>query len=386
MAPPTRFMQMVDASKDEASLAVRLYNDPAEARSFESFVVHMHLAWLYLLHAELTRDGVDFRYWRMVGKVRRLDKVDGEPKLWELSRCVQERWPSEKEPVRANLLFFIALRNKIEHRYARQQDALTAAVGGQAQALLLNYEEELTTQFGEESSLATRLRFPVFIGSFTDEGERTLRRLRKQLPKALRTFIAKFDAGLDDSITEDPRYELRLRVVQELAKKDPDALAVQFTRLDQLTDEQRAAIEEIGKKGFVVVREQKRPVVGHGLLKPTMAAKAVQAEIPFIFSTGHFTNAWKSLGTIRPPVGDPHPEKTDERYCLYNELHKDYGYTEAYVKKLIKDCKTEEGFRKLFKTAPKDKVTLQWVGEPPPGPPWAKKKTAPAEEADDGEE
>jgi uncharacterized protein DUF3644 len=80
----------------------------------------MHLAWLYLLHAELTRAGVNFRYWTTVGKVRRLIKVDGEPKQWELTRCVEERWPNEKEPVRANLGFFIGLRNKIEHRYARQ--------------------------------------------------------------------------------------------------------------------------------------------------------------------------------------------------------------------------------------------------------------------------
>ncbi len=34
MAPPPRYMQMVAASRDEASLAVRLYNDPAEIRSF----------------------------------------------------------------------------------------------------------------------------------------------------------------------------------------------------------------------------------------------------------------------------------------------------------------------------------------------------------------
>ena len=86
------------------------------------------------------------------------------------------RWPNEKDAVRANLGFFIGLRNKIEHRYARHQEALTAAVGGHAQALLFNYEEELSGQFGVDSSLATRLRFPVFIGSFTDEGERTLRR------------------------------------------------------------------------------------------------------------------------------------------------------------------------------------------------------------------
>ena len=53
---------MAGAAVDEACLAVRLYNDPAERRSFEAFIVHMHLAWLYLLHAELTRDSIDYRY------------------------------------------------------------------------------------------------------------------------------------------------------------------------------------------------------------------------------------------------------------------------------------------------------------------------------------
>ena len=36
------------ASLDEAALAVRLYNDPAEKHAFEGFIVHMHLAWLYI--------------------------------------------------------------------------------------------------------------------------------------------------------------------------------------------------------------------------------------------------------------------------------------------------------------------------------------------------
>lgn len=356
MAPPPRYMQMVDASRDEAQLAVRLYNDPAEIRSFEGFVVHMHLAWLYLLHAELTRDGVDFRYWHSEGRRRRLDRIDGEPRQWELGRCVRERWPDSCNPVRANLGFFIGLRNKIEHRYARQQDALTAAVGGQAQALLLNYEDELTSQFGPSASLATRLRFPVFIGSFTDEGERTLRQLRAKLPASLREFIADYDAALDESITRDPRYELRLRILQELAPKDPDALAIQFTRFDDLDDEQRAAVEAIGKKGYVIVREQQRPVVGHGLLKPTAVVKAVQEQIPFTFNIAHFTNAWKQLG-VRPPTGDAHPEKTDQKYCLYDERHRDYGYTPAYATKLARECRTEGGFRRLLGTDPRLKPT-----------------------------
>ena len=115
MARPKRHWHMVEASRDEASLATRLYNDPAEVRSFEGFAVHMHLVWLYLLHAELTRDGIDFRYHRK-DNPRLLVKVDGEPKRWELARCVAHRWPKPDDPIRLNIEFFIGLRNKPEIR------------------------------------------------------------------------------------------------------------------------------------------------------------------------------------------------------------------------------------------------------------------------------
>ncbi len=139
---------------------------------------NMHLAWLYLLHAEFTRDGVDYRYWQP-GTSRRLEKRDGEPKRWELARSVRQRWPLHQDAVRANLDFFIGLRNMIEHRFTRNQRSLSESVSGHAQALLLNYEEELTTQFGLTASLATRLRFPVFVGSFTTEGRRRSSRCGK---------------------------------------------------------------------------------------------------------------------------------------------------------------------------------------------------------------
>ncbi|WIX83464.1 hypothetical protein QRX50_23255 [Amycolatopsis carbonis] len=213
----------------------------------------------------------------------------------------------------------------------------------------------------------------MFIGSFTTEGERTLRRLRSQLPEPLRTFIAEYDAGLDESVARDHKCDFRLRVLQELAPKDPDALAVQFTRYDDLREDQREVVEAIGRRGYVVVRERKRSVVGHGLMKPTKAAKAVEDQIPFSFNTNLFTITWKKLG-VRPQVGDSHPERTDEKYCLYDERHKDYGYTPAYVAKLIRDCGTESGFRALLGTAPRDKMTGEWVGQPPPSatPPWTR--------------
>jgi len=202
---------MVQASRDKACHAVEMYNRPGAPRSYETFVVHMHLAWLYLLQAEAHRAGTDYRYIEMRGSRRRIIRVDGEPKTWELDRHVVERWPDQNEPVRANLRFFVALRNKIEHRFTRSQAALAIATGGHAHALLVNYEAELTSQFGAEASLAHRLRFPVFVGSFTEDGEALLRRMRESLPATLRRFLTHYHDDLDPQVRADSRFEFRHR-------------------------------------------------------------------------------------------------------------------------------------------------------------------------------
>ena len=116
------------------------------------------------------------------------------------------------------------------------------------------------------------------------------------------------------------------------------------------------AVQDAGKKGLVVIKERRRAVLGHGLWKPKRAAAEVEKQIPFAFNVAHFTEAWKAL-KVRPPYRSVHPEQTDERYCIYDELHKDYGYTEAYIKKLVRDCSTDEGFRKVVGKAPRSKRT-----------------------------
>ena len=346
MARPPRWRAMLEASVAEACLAVRLYNDPAEARSFEGFVVHMHMAWLYLLHAEFTRDGIDFRH-RDPQRPTRLLRIDGgEIKTWELKLCVAQRWPNDNA-VRQNLDFFIRLRNKFEHRHASADATLAVAVAGYAHAHLVNFEEELTQAFGANWSLATRLRFPVFIGTFTEEGDEALRRLQHSIPKELRTFIADYRAGLSPEIANDSRFEFRLRVALELAPRvGPDTTAIQFTRLDDMTPELRAAVEEMGRAGKVIVRDQVRPVAGHGLLKPAQVVSAVQASVPS-FHMGHFIKAWKHE-KVRPAGGSPNPEHTIEKYCLYDSLNENYGYTPAYVQHLIKRCTTRPEFGQII--------------------------------------
>ncbi len=338
---------MLEGAKEEALLAVDLYNQPARPRRLEGFLVHMHLAWLYLLHAEFRRRNVNY-YYRLPNG--RYEKVDGEPKSWDLQRSVAERWP-EMGAVRANLELTVALRNKIEHRY---HQAIAIATAGYAQALLLNFEEELTSQFGPQESLGEHLRFPIFIGSITAAGRVKMDQLRATLPKNTKDFLARFDADLDPAIADDQRYEFRVNLVPKLGPKSQADASLTFVREADLSDAERATLQGLGRTGTVVVREQKRPVASAGLVKPSYAAPLIEERIPFRFGVHHVVRAWKRLN-CRPPAGSRSPEHTDERYCVYDEPHRDYLYTPAFVEKIVREVGTADGFRDFLGLEPTSK-------------------------------
>ena len=177
MARPARWHSIVTSSREEALNAVELFNRPAGRRPLEGFLVHMHIAWLYLLQAEFIRDGVNYHY-RDPRRPARYLRVDGERKAWELERSVRERWPSDRDPVRQNLELTLRLRNKIEHRY---EPGLRVASAGFTQALMLNYEEELVSQFGPSFSLGDQVHTPVALSTFTREGVARLAAVQQRL-------------------------------------------------------------------------------------------------------------------------------------------------------------------------------------------------------------
>ena len=324
---------MVQASKAEALLAVEFYNTTGERRSLEAFVVHMHLAWLYLLHAEFLHDGVDYRYWERRPNGRRcLVRVDGEPKTWELGRCVLERWPKPNDPVRRNAEFFIGLRNRVEHRH---QDSIGIAVAGHAQAMILNYETELVGVFGAEEGLADRLRFPVFISSLTPEGVDAVKRLRAKLPARTLKYIDDFQEGLGAGVAEDSRFEFRVHLVPQLGPKSEADLAVNFVQLKDLDQTAHGILERLGKTGLVAKQIKREPVQNMGRYKPKTVVEKVAADVPGFTMTDH-TDAWKRHA-VRPPSGAEDPAVTDPRYAVWDEPHRDYLYTDAWIRRLIRD-------------------------------------------------
>jgi hypothetical protein len=296
----------------------------------------MHLAWLYVLHAQYRREGVDYHYRLPNGW---FERIDGEKKTWDLARSVRHRWPN-KGAVRTNLELTIALRNKIEHRY---HEAIALATSGYAQALLLNFEDELTTAFGPDASLGQQLRFPIFVAQFTPLGDKRIQELRDSLPKTTRDFLARFESDLDASITNDQRYEFRINMIPKLGPKAQADQALTFVREDDLTAEERETLQSLGRTGSVVVREQIRPVSGAGMMRPKQVIESIQARTLFVFNQYHFVQSWRRLG-CRPPSEDAHPERTDERYCVYHEPHRDYLYTKAFVEKVVRETRTAARF------------------------------------------
>jgi len=339
-----KWKNMLAASKDEALLAVDLYNQAKRPRRLEGFLVHMHLAWLYLIHASYLKDGKDFRYRKDNGW---FVKIDGEPKTWELARCVQEEW-GEQDPVRKNLELTIGLRNKIEHRY---EEATAIATAGHCQALLLNYDAEVVRRFGAAESIGGSLRFPVFVGTFSREGAAQLAASQLRVPARTRRFLADFQGALAPEVAGDQRFEFRVQIVPKLSPKGEADLSLTFVREDELTEAQAVALNELGASGTVVVREQLREVANLELMKPSVAVAYIDSRSKFRFHMTHFARAWKKLGA-RPATGAKHPERTLEQYCVYDSAHKDYVYKAAFAEKVLEKISTREGFVELTGVEP----------------------------------
>ncbi|AUH70549.1 MULTISPECIES: DUF3644 domain-containing protein [Gordonia] len=354
MARPQRWELLLKASQQEALLAVSLFNDPGRERSLEGFIIHMHIAWLYAFQAKWMRAGENYHVLKSE-KPLRYKRINDERMSQPLEWFVRQEHPTDQSVVRANLEFFIALRNKIEHRHTGTDDALATIVNGECHSMLLNYEEFVTGFAGKKYSLAHRLHFPVFIGGFTDQGKSDLLKLTQTLPKDLRTFLAEYDAGLSDAVSRDPRYCMRLTILLESGNRKGD-LSLQFVNYDDLTEEERVTAEEIAnKRGYVITKQKTRPVSNDDKYRPGAVAAKVAAEIPFHFAPSHeMAAAWRK-NHWRPPKGTGDPRNTRSDFCVYDSAHGDYLYTEVCVKWLIKKCKTEAGFREATGLTPRPK-------------------------------
>lgn len=331
MARKPRWWHVLQDSKNEVRLAVDLYNRHGLERQLEAFIVHMSMGWLKLLQAHFEKSGLeilikDERGWRV-------KHPDGGYKHRGLHDLATEFF-AENDPRRANLDFFIGLRNIIEHRYERE---IAALVAGKTQAYLLNYEQTIVELFGDDEGLADELRFPLFLSSITGDAVASLKKIRARVPKGVLEWVQDFDTSIEPDIAADQRFDFKVYLIPyKGAKTDADA-AMTFVHEDQLTEDQKGVMDQVR----TIIRDRTVPVDDLDKFLPKQVVEQVNERIDREFSVHMHTQAWRYF-EVRPASDAPDKFKTKVQYCYWNKLVKNYVYTPAWVDYLVRKLSDHE--------------------------------------------
>ena len=152
-----------NVDKCRSAAIAEAYNRPGSRFRTALYVVLIVIAWQAFFHAYFYKRGRKPWYQSRTSKSKRgvrYQKADGEPKHWDLSKCLAEYFKNKHPPVRKNIEFLLGLRNKIEHRHL---PALDPILYGECQAALMKHSTQHLTRAGgglRAGRLAILLRLP----------------------------------------------------------------------------------------------------------------------------------------------------------------------------------------------------------------------------------
>ncbi len=337
-----------------AIAAVDSYNRPGPRFRTAVYVVLIIMAWQAFFHAYFYSQNKKPWYQSKKSKHKkgvRYEKIDGEPKHWDLAECLvkyyRDRHPSERK----NLEFLLGLRNKIEHRNLPELDTI---LFGECQAALMNLEDYLEGKFGTQYGLRESLSLSLqFSRSKPQEQKKAINTLAGGA-KSVVEYIERFRGGLTDDVLNDLGYSYRVFLVPKIANRENTAdAAVEFFHIDETDEEQRADLLRLN----VIIKERQVPIANLDKKKPSEVVNIVSQAIPFVFKMHHHTTAWKHF-RVRPTQKDSKPECTNSNYCVYDRAHRDYLYTNAWIQKLIREMSDQAKFQQVTGLSPKTKVHL----------------------------
>ena len=339
----------VEKCRSAAIAAVEAYNRPGPGFRTALYLVLIVIAWQAFFHAYFYKRGRKPWYRSRTSKSNRgvrYQKVDGEPKHWDLSQCLTEYFKEQHPPVRKNLEFLLGLRNKIEHRHLPVLDPM---LYGACQAALMNLEDYLVKEFGDRYGLSESLAISLqFSRGNPPERKKALKALAGSA-KTVMDYVEEFQGGLTDQVLNDFGYSYRVFLVPKVAnRKNAADAAIEFVHVDEASEE---GLERL-KKLNVLIKEKHIPIANLDLRKPAKVVEEVDANIPFIFKMYYHTMAWRYF-KVRPTNKSAKPENTNQSYCVFDKAHKDYLYRQAWVYKLIRELSEPDRFQEITQQAPR---------------------------------
>ena len=348
---------MLESSMDSALLAVEVYNKPRTSFRSEAFVALMVIAWTRLLHAYFNSTIGDRYYYKK--KNGRYELIDGEKKSWELATCIK-KYGKLSPSVEKNLQFFIKLRNKIEHRHVNKRD-VDVLIFGECQALLFNYESLLIELFGQQFALNEALVYSLQFSQLRTSGQKKASKsaLSKDLSD-LMGFVEKYRNSLSDDEFNSQEYSIKLIQIPKISNTGRGDAAVEFVRWDALSEEDKAAYDQI----TVIVKDKKVKVEGANVrrLKPTEVVAQINEKFYGYRVTSNLHVVLYKLFRIRPETGADDPFDTNAAYCLFDEPHSDYVYQPEWVDFVVNYLQVSGAQPADLRKKLKDKEFLE-VGE-----------------------
>ena len=323
---------LLQNSIESVLTAVEIYNKPKTQFKVQSFITLMIIGWTKALHSYFHSEGIKYYYKKKNGK---FEKIDGEYKSWEITKCIKE-YKKFDESVKANMLFFIALRNKVEHRDLTETD-IDMITFGECQSFLYNYETFIMEEFGEEYSINESLAFALQFSTYNslEQKKSQKRQLSKELLD-IKQFIEKYKTALSDEVFESQKYSIKFLIIPKISNTNRSDLSIDFVKEDSLTPEDYHTITAVIKDKKVI-----QEAVNAKRYKPSkviaLLRKIFNLDSNIKFNASYHHPKLCQYYKVKPMSKSDTPFETNTKYCLYDDTHADYVYTSEWIKFLAKE-------------------------------------------------
>ncbi|MER9410651.1 DUF3644 domain-containing protein [Mesorhizobium sp. M0589] len=278
--------ELLIKARESMIAAVHTFNSAGLTFRAELFIVTAIIAWTYLLHSWFKREGIDYRYKRLVnGEVVFDTTPSGAEKYWELGNCLKHTLCPVKMGAKDNLEFLIELRNEIEHRSTSRIDDTVSA---KLQACCINFNDAIKEFFGDQFALERRLPIALQFVTFSPD-QRAILKKAGDLPRHIETAMDEFERHLTAEQRADPRFAFRVFMIHKTANRAPGAdLAVELVPPgSELDAKLNVVLKEVDKKKYL----------------PSEVVRAMQAEGWNGFTQDSHTQLWKKLDAKNPAKG-----------------------------------------------------------------------------------
>ena len=348
---------LLEDSINNALLAIEIYNKPRLENRIKSYIVHMNIAWTKAFHAYFHKTiGQKYFYKDSNGKYLR---IDGEKKTWELKTCM-DKYKKLNKSVYANNMFFIKLRNKIEHSYLNCTD-LEIKIFGECQSLLYNYENFIIENFGKEYAINVSLPFSLQFSELRNEKYyRSSKMLLSKEMLKINDFIDKFRDNLSNDIYVMQEYSIKLVQIPIVSNTSKSDLAIQFLNWDKLSDEEKQEVERL--TALIKTKTVIKTISNADKMLPGTINIKVRAKYPkFNMNLHSYLTYIFSIRPSKKLESTKDPFDTNTKYCYYDQTHKDYQYTNEWLEFILKIFEEEKlpigEIKKLYKN--KEKLEIQ---------------------------